>query len=103
MLPDGCDAVGYGSSFSTESALTDLPEPDSPTRATHSPRLISNETRSTASVVLLCWRKATERSRTASKGWLMASIKSSRKRLARIEGVAHGFAAEDQERENDRD
>ena len=41
MLPEGCDAVGYGSSFRIDSALTDLPEPDSPTSATHSPRLIS--------------------------------------------------------------
>ena len=43
MLPEGCDAVGYGSSFRIDSALTDLPEPDSPTSATHSPRLISKE------------------------------------------------------------
>ena len=41
MLPEGCDAVGYGNSFRIDSALTDLPEPDSPTSATHSPRLIS--------------------------------------------------------------
>src|SRR6185312_75209 len=76
MLPDGCDAVGYGNSFSTDSALTDLPEPDSPTRATHSPRLISHEMRSTASEVLPCWRKATERSRMLSSGWLTASIRT---------------------------
>src|SRR6266702_7033407 len=58
----------------TESALTDFPDPDSPTSATHSPRLIWNETLSTASVVAPPWWKATERSRTASKGWLIASI-----------------------------
>src|SRR6266404_9370409 len=103
MLPEGCDAVGYGKSFRIDSALTDFPEPDSPTRATHSPRLISNEMRSTAIVVSLCWWKATERSRTLSKGWLMASIAGLPERLARIEGVAHRFADEDQERQHDGD
>src|SRR5262244_184460 len=103
MLPDGCEAAGYGSNLSTDSALTDLPEPDSPTRATHSPRLISNEMRSTATEILPCWRKATERSRMESSGWLMASIIPSRERLARIEGVTDGFADEDQERQHDGD
>src|SRR3984957_8446246 len=74
MLPVGCDAVGYGSSLRTDSALTDFPEPDSPTSATHSPRLISNEIRSTASEMPLGWGNATERSRTSSRGWLMASM-----------------------------
>ena len=55
MLPEGCEAVGYGNSFRIDSALTDLPEPDSPTSATHSPRLISNEMRSTATDVPLGW------------------------------------------------
>ncbi len=44
MLPEGCDAIGYGNSLRIDSALTDLPEPDSPTSATHSPRLIEKET-----------------------------------------------------------
>src|SRR5580698_568682 len=74
MLPDGCDAVGYGNSFRIDNALTDFPEPDSPTSATHSPRLISNEMWSTATETPLGWWNATERSRTSSKGWLMASI-----------------------------
>src|SRR6266571_4461339 len=103
MLPEGCDAVGYGKSFRIESALTDLPEPDSPTSATHSPRLIWNETLSTASVVAPPWWNATERSCTASRGWLIASITPSLERLARIEGVAHGLADEDQQRQHDRD
>src|SRR3954451_1426320 len=102
MLPDGCDAVGYGNSLRIESALTDLPEPDSPTSATHSPRLIWNETLSTASVVTPPWWKATERSRTLSRGWLIASI-GLPERLARIESIAHGFADEDQKRQHDRD
>src|ERR1700754_4210417 len=102
MLPDGCDAAGYGSNFRIDNALTDFPEPDSPTSATHSPRLISKETRLTAIDVPLCWWKATERSRTASKGWLMASIAGLPERLARIERVAHRLADEDQERQHDR-
>src|ERR1700709_1953300 len=100
MLPDGWEAVGYGSSFRIDSALTDFPEPDSPTSATHSPRLIENETWSTASVV----PNATERSRTSSKGWLMASMCGPLpERLARIEGVARRFTDEDQQRQHDRD
>ena len=55
MLPEGCDAVGYGNSFRIDSALTDFPEPDLPTSATHSPRLISKEMRSTATEVPLGW------------------------------------------------
>jgi len=31
---------GMATSFRMDRALTDFPEPDSPTRATHSPRLI---------------------------------------------------------------
>src|SRR5580704_2469011 len=103
MLPVGCDAVGYGSSLRIDSALTDFPEPDSPTSATHSAGLISNEMRSTATEVPLCWWKATERSRTESSGWLMASMRFLPERLARIEGVAYGLADEDQEREHDGD
>ena len=55
MLPEGCEALGYGRSFRIDSALTDFPEPDSPTSATHSPRLISNEMRSTATELPLGW------------------------------------------------
>ncbi len=51
MLPDGWLADGYGRSFITDSAVTDLPEPDSPTSATVSPCFTLNEMRSTASVV----------------------------------------------------
>ena len=49
MRPDGWRAAGYGSSCRIESAVTDLPEPLSPTSATVSPRSISNETPRTAS------------------------------------------------------
>ena len=51
MLPEGWLAAGYGKSFITESAVTDLPEPDSPTSATVSPIFTLNEMRSTATVV----------------------------------------------------
>ena len=44
MWPLGCRAFGYGSSCMMESAVTDLPEPLSPTSATDSPRSMSNET-----------------------------------------------------------
>src|SRR4029453_9517937 len=100
IWPEGCEALGYGSNFRIDSALTDFPEPDSPTSATHSPRLTENETWSTASVL----PNATERSRTSSRGWLMASMRGPLpERLARIEGAARGFADEDQERQHDRD
>src|SRR5207244_11993236 len=47
---------------------------------------------------------ATERSRTSSRGWLMASMRGPLpERLARIEGVARGLADEDQKRQHDRD
>src|SRR5258707_13329716 len=61
---------------------------------------MENETWSTASVL----PNATDRSRTSSKGWLMASMRGPLpERLARIEGVARGFADEDQQRQHDRD
>ena len=53
-LPEGWLADGYGRSFITDSAVTDLPEPDSPTSATVSPCFTLNEMRSTAMV----WRPA---------------------------------------------
>src|SRR5438132_12029542 len=47
-----------------DSAVADLPEPDSPTSATVSPSAMSKEMRSTASVSRVPWRKAMERSLT---------------------------------------
>ena len=66
MLPDGCRAAGYGSSCRIESAVTDLPEPLSPTSATVSPRPISNETPRTASTTRPPVSKCTARSSTVS-------------------------------------
>src|SRR5204863_334335 len=86
-------------SFITESAVTDLPEPDSPTSASVLLFCRSNEMRSTASNCRSPWRNATERSRTERRGWFMASM--STKRLARIERVAHRLADEDQQREHE--
>jgi hypothetical protein len=50
MAPEGWCAAGYGNSLRIDKAVTDFPEPDSPTSATVSPGPMSNETRSTASV-----------------------------------------------------
>src|SRR5262245_9378889 len=58
----------------TESAVTDLPEPDSPTSASVSPLATSNDTRSTQSVSRPPWRNATERLRTERRGAAVASM-----------------------------
>src|SRR5215470_7709214 len=68
IAPDGWWAFGYGNSFMIERAVTDLPEPDSPTRATVSPFLMSNDTRSTASTCRSPCPKATDKSRTERSG-----------------------------------
>ena len=47
MLPE-CRAAGEGRSLRIESAVADLPEPDSPTSAKHSPLAMSKEMLSTA-------------------------------------------------------
>src|SRR5712692_4781806 len=52
----------------TDSAVTDFPEPDSPTSASVSPLRMSKETRSTASASRSPRPKATERSRTERRG-----------------------------------
>src|SRR5215470_12945787 len=57
-----------------ESAVTDLPEPDSPTSATVSPRLMSNDTRSTHRLSRLPWRKQTDSSRTERRGCTVVSM-----------------------------
>src|SRR3954453_9712976 len=101
MAPEGCRAAGEGRSLRIDNAVTDLPEPDSPTSATVSPRAMSNDTRSTAHISRSPWRNATERSRTSRSFVAVASI-GSPERLARIEGVAHRLADEDQEREQRR-
>src|SRR3954451_16690348 len=58
-----------------------------------------NEIRSTASVTRSPWRNATERSFTSSNFSTLASI-ASPERLARIEGIAHRLADEDQQRQH---
>src|SRR4051812_43726065 len=100
--PDGWRAAGYGRSFITESAVADLPEPDSPTSATVSPLRMSKEMRATASTSRLPCRKATERFLTSSRFSATASIISP-ERLARIERVAHRLANENQQREHEGD
>src|SRR5690242_19671596 len=99
ISPEGWLADGYGKSFITESADTDLPEPDSPTSATVSPLRMSKEIRLTASTSRPPARNATERLRTESSGWFTASM--SGERLSGIERVAHRLADEDEQREHE--
>src|SRR5215831_17293039 len=119
-----------------ESAVTDFPEPDSPTSASVSPLRMSKETQSAASASRSPRPKATESSRTERRGeseeficfsasgdasrqaldrvvfldsvvhasrFLIASAPASPKRLARVEGIAHRLADEDQQRQHDAD
>src|ERR1700726_4968077 len=102
-----------------ERAVTDLPEPDSPTRPRVRPRSSVKDTPSTARVSVSPCRKSTLRSRTSRRGGsdtktiLQSETRVStrrrqgttplEKRLPGVEGVAHGFADEDQQREHDRD
>ncbi len=57
-----------GSSRMTESAVTDLPEPDSPTSATVSPLSMSNDAPSTATVAVPATRNWMPRLRTERRG-----------------------------------
>src|SRR5919197_5420274 len=75
-----------------------LPEPDSPTRATVSRLPMVNETPLTAWLTVSPERKSTDKLRTSTRGSLLIAS-SSPVRLARIEGVAHGLADEDQQAE----
>ena len=68
ISPDGKVADVAPSRRTIESAVTDLPEPDSPTSASVRPRCSLNETRSTASAAVPPCTKATERSRTSRRG-----------------------------------
>jgi hypothetical protein len=73
MRPFGILAVRRGSSRMIESAVTDLPEPDSPTMATTSPRFTVKLTPSTARtmprvVVNWVWRSSTANSGAAASG-----------------------------------
>ena len=49
--------------------IVDLPHPDSPTRPTTSPRLISNEASRTACTAPVGVKKVTESPFTLSNGW----------------------------------
>src|ERR1700730_10526856 len=102
-----------------ERAVTDLPEPDSPTRPRVRPRSSVNDTPSTARVSVSPCRKSTLRSRTSRRGASATKtilqgetrVPTRRthgtthleKRLPGVEGVAHGFADENQQRKHDRD
>src|SRR5581483_2178271 len=82
-----------------ESAVTDLPEPDSPTSATVSPRLMSKLTPFTASTALAPEPKVTARSLICRSASLMRS--PSCHDLPGIERVAHGLADEQQQRQHE--
>ena len=58
-----------------DSAVADLPDPDSPTSASVSPFLMLNEMRSTASTSRSPWRNAIERSLTESSGSAVMSMR----------------------------
>ncbi len=100
MLPEGWLAAGYGRSFITDSAVTDLPEPDSPTSATVSPLLHAerdaiDRDRHAAGLV--------KRNREiADVEQFFGRVHRLPERLARIEGVADRLADEDQKRQHDR-
>ena len=73
IRPFGIFAVRRGNSRMIESAVTDLPEPDSPTMATTSPRFTVKLTPSTARtmprvVVNWVWRSSTANSGAAASG-----------------------------------
>src|SRR4051794_41070564 len=84
-----------------DSAVADFPDPDSPTSASVSPFLMLNEMRSTAKVVRPPALNAIDRSLTMSSGSVVMSMRSP-ERLARVEGVTHRLADEDQQRQHDR-
>src|SRR5712672_1293904 len=84
-----------------DSAVADFPDPDSPTSASVSPFLMLNEMRSTASAVRPPALNAIDSSLTVSSGSVVMSMRSP-EGLARIEGVAHRLADEDQQRQHDR-
>ena len=76
-----------------ESAETLLPEPDSPTRASVSPVWICSDRSVTTVRVSPCFEKAIDRLSILRRGWVILY------RLVRIEGIAHGFANKNQQRQ----
>lgn len=84
-----------------ESALTVLPEPDSPTSATVSPLPMVKETRFTACVTFSPLPKSTDRLRTFTRVSEEVTKPPSSECLAGIECVAHRLADEDQQRQCD--
>src|SRR5436190_18786319 len=94
-------AAGYGNSCRIDSAVTDFPEPLSPTSASVSPRSSANEACFTASTAGAPRQppNVTLRSRISSR--LMDA--GSSHDLARVERVAHRFADEDQQAQHERE
>jgi len=98
MLPPVMRPVGSGSRRMTESAVTLLPQPDSPTTASVSPRSTWSDMRSTARTSPLRPRKAVDRVSTSSSA-------TSARPERRVEHVAQPVAdhvdREDGERQRD--
>src|SRR4051812_40098967 len=109
ISPEGWLAAP-GRSCRIDNAVTDLPDPDSPTSPSVSPRRTSKEMCRTASVTVVPCVKRTERSRiersdsglggTGPIGFFIGLFHEG---FARIEGVADGLADKDQQRQHDRD
>src|SRR5580700_12121752 len=116
LLSGVCEAAGWGRSCKIDSAVTDFPEPLSPTSARVSPRSSGKDARFTASTggAPRAPRKVTLRSRTSNRltaipappasGRLAGGTPAllSRHHLARIEGVAHRLADENEQAEHHR-
>ena len=68
MLPEGWRAGGYGRSWRMDSAVTDFPDPLSPTSPTVSPLAMSSETPRTARTSPPGVSNETDRSRIARRG-----------------------------------
>src|SRR5690606_3783698 len=99
-----------GRSDTVDSAVSDLPEPDSPTSASVSPCATWRETLRTASTTPSSLRKVIERSRMSSSGppvretrpasTVRSFIVPSSEGLARVEGIAHALEHEHHQRQH---
>src|SRR5262245_37274370 len=98
--PDTISAGGFGSRPMIDSAVTDLPQPDSPTMPSVSPLSTEKLTPSTARTAPSRVMKYVRRSSTSSRGMPFLGLAG-----ARVEGVAHAVRdevrAEDDRRDQD--
>src|SRR5215472_9977513 len=85
---------GVGMSLSTDIAVTDLPQPDSPTKPNVSPRSTARSTPSTACTVPSSEEKCVFNPRISSKRSAMTATPLRLQHLSRVEGVAQSVADE---------